>query len=210
MIDSSFDKRLQNLKRIIIGFAIVTIGVYIVRFYKFRFSTDPGDWGVFGDYVGGVLNPLVSFASLLVTYYVAEMVNSFAKGENERQVLIQRKVIKSQLMYDSLKDFRVEINRHFEKVFDSTINIDMFKYNIRQAISCVEEFHQNYNHLFDANPMFQSRLVSEMRTAIGTIDSLISAGRPIDRTEIIGQLVNSKNGMISTLNKEIVWKLEER
>lgn len=42
---------------------------YIVHFFiflKYGLSDDPAGWGQFGDYMGGVLNPLLSFFSLVL------------------------------------------------------------------------------------------------------------------------------------------------
>lgn len=43
-------------------------GLYIYNFGPgqwFRLSSTPGDWGVFGDYVGGLLNPFFSFLAFI-------------------------------------------------------------------------------------------------------------------------------------------------
>jgi hypothetical protein len=48
--------------------AWIVYGVYIYNFAPgswFKLSSDPNDWGVFGDYVGGVLNPFFSFLAFI-------------------------------------------------------------------------------------------------------------------------------------------------
>jgi hypothetical protein len=58
---------LQNTKYGI--YALVTVNFVLVAFYVIWFygindqslSTNSNDWGVFGDFVGGILNPLVAF-----------------------------------------------------------------------------------------------------------------------------------------------------
>jgi uncharacterized membrane protein len=44
---------------------LVLIGLYLYRF-RGGLSQRPEDWGIFGDYVGGVLNPILAFASFMV------------------------------------------------------------------------------------------------------------------------------------------------
>ncbi len=44
-------------------FAIVT-GAYIGKFASSSISSDPANWGQFGDYVGGLMNPLLSVVVL--------------------------------------------------------------------------------------------------------------------------------------------------
>lgn len=44
---------------------------YVSNFYSVEISENPGDWGTFGDYLGGLLNPYISLLTLLVTSYIA-------------------------------------------------------------------------------------------------------------------------------------------
>lgn len=69
--DSTFDV-LQprawqiNSTLIFVGvIALVTVGIYISEFGTIR-SQKQDVWGQFGDYIGGVLNPIVSFIALVV------------------------------------------------------------------------------------------------------------------------------------------------
>lgn len=46
---------------------VVVSYVYAFAFhFKLSISEDPSHWGAFGDYLGGTLNPLLSFASILL------------------------------------------------------------------------------------------------------------------------------------------------
>lgn len=44
--------------------AVIALATYFFKFYG-ALSNDPGTWGQFGDYVGGVLNPTFSFLALI-------------------------------------------------------------------------------------------------------------------------------------------------
>lgn len=50
---------------------LILIGAYLRYYFSFpgELSTQQGDWGVFGDYVGGVLNPLLAFLALFALLY---------------------------------------------------------------------------------------------------------------------------------------------
>ncbi len=64
------------------GFIIVAIPVsYMINFLCRPISGDSGDWGTFGDFVGGLLNPLISLLTLIVTVIIALYL---AKNENEK------------------------------------------------------------------------------------------------------------------------------
>lgn len=48
-------------------FAVAASYVYVFAFhFNLPISGDPSNWGALGDYLGGVLNPLLSFASILL------------------------------------------------------------------------------------------------------------------------------------------------
>lgn len=57
-------RRLTRLAYVGAGFAVVVLTTYAVNFFG-PLSREPGAWGQFGDYVGGVLNPSFSFLALL-------------------------------------------------------------------------------------------------------------------------------------------------
>lgn len=50
---------------ILIVAAVLPILIYVLMFQSYSLSDDPADWGVFGDYIGGVYSVLIA---LLVVY----------------------------------------------------------------------------------------------------------------------------------------------
>lgn len=69
---------------ILISF-LVPLGIYILTFWDNTISTNPHDWGVFGDYIGGVTNSILSFVtigiSLLSLYLVIKIQNDIHRKE---------------------------------------------------------------------------------------------------------------------------------
>jgi len=43
---------------------------YISNFRKGHISSSPDDWGTFGDYLGGFLNPILGILNILVLVYL--------------------------------------------------------------------------------------------------------------------------------------------
>lgn len=43
---------------------LLVIIVYVMNFYKLSVSSNPMEWGPFGDYIGGILNPSIALAAL--------------------------------------------------------------------------------------------------------------------------------------------------
>lgn len=68
--ESAMERFLKQLIPGIAGLLIVILGAYIVWFSSAKVSHDSGDWGTLGDYFGGLMNPVISFATLMVAFAV--------------------------------------------------------------------------------------------------------------------------------------------
>lgn len=47
------------------------IVIYMITFWHRSISDQTSDWGTFGDFIGGILNPIISLLTLIVTVYIA-------------------------------------------------------------------------------------------------------------------------------------------
>ena len=79
----------KTLGRLIAGVYVIgalALGAYFVFFvliHRIGVSSDPGDWGTLGDYFGGLLNPVISFATLVVAYAVWKQQREELKATKE-------------------------------------------------------------------------------------------------------------------------------
>lgn len=69
----------------------IIIGSYILNFSNNSISNNPSDWGVLGDYFGGILNPLISLVTLffLIKTYLSqkeELYQSEIAADEQRQI----------------------------------------------------------------------------------------------------------------------------
>jgi uncharacterized membrane protein len=55
-------------------FFSIAAGIYISNFHGYGWSEKPSDWGVIGDYFGGLMNPLISTITLffLIKAYISQ------------------------------------------------------------------------------------------------------------------------------------------
>lgn len=68
------EKNVNRSKVFAVGFILTIPATYFVWFYIFQgfgFSTDSSMWGTFGDFVGGILNPVIA---LLAFYWLTQSV----------------------------------------------------------------------------------------------------------------------------------------
>ncbi len=80
------------------------------------FSTDPGVWGQFGDYIGGVLNPLLSFISIVLLIKSLTLQNEANQSlKNElKQSEITEKLRSFEVLFFNLLDAQKNLFSSFE------------------------------------------------------------------------------------------------
>lgn len=68
--ENVWERALHRLIPAIIVLLVIVLASYIARFYSASFSQRTEDWGTLGDYFGGLMNPVISFATLIVAYAI--------------------------------------------------------------------------------------------------------------------------------------------
>lgn len=60
---------IDTVRRLVGAAALIVILTYLYQFFGRGFSENTEQWGQFGDYVGGVLNPIIALAALSAILY---------------------------------------------------------------------------------------------------------------------------------------------
>ncbi len=85
-----WNKMIDYLKRhflkILIIFAVVPVAVYWWNFHSYELSKDPADWGVFGDYIGGIYSVIIA---ILVVYITRNL------NKHDEEKRLKREAIRS-------------------------------------------------------------------------------------------------------------------
>lgn len=73
---------------------LLVVGAYAINFWEFKVSASPEHWGQLGDYIGGVLNPLLSLcalAAVLLTFrhQMKELAEANAQTERSTSAAVQ-------------------------------------------------------------------------------------------------------------------------
>lgn len=67
---------------------LISVTAKLLIMYNLQFgdelSDSNGDWGTFGDYLGGVLNPILGFASFMALLYTVRLQSNELKNSNEQ------------------------------------------------------------------------------------------------------------------------------
>jgi hypothetical protein len=127
----SLEKKFENLTPAnlfkwlawILAFAGGTVGVvFTFYFMEFNggFSSQNADWGTFGDFIGGTLNPLLSFLgliALLLTIVLQSKELESTRKELERSALAQEKT--ESVLSEQAK---TQVKQQFEGTFFSLLD----------------------------------------------------------------------------------------
>lgn len=82
---------------------------YAIYFREYVLSDKPGDWGVFGDYVGGTLNPLLAITGLFVTLCLAYISRESDKASMKRREMEVRPLARIALGdYENVIEVKIE------------------------------------------------------------------------------------------------------
>ena len=116
-------KKLNIKKFILIAVSIfcVIIIVYTSNFYDHSLSDKSADWGTFGDFIGGTLNPTLAFLSLIailntINIQSKELSNSSRALENSEKELAKS----SEALTEQSKSLKIQ---NFETTFFNMINL---------------------------------------------------------------------------------------
>ena len=96
---------------------------YLIYFGKNDVTNDPILWGVFGDYLGGILNPVFSLASLIVLGYLTYLISEQSNKRNQDLFILEKRME----AYDDLTKHFKEINLVHKKVSQSIIFMNVFE-----------------------------------------------------------------------------------
>jgi len=66
---------------------VVMIGLYFIQFGFYPLSDSPQNWGAFGDFLGGILNPIISFTALII---LVKTIKQNEKALHQAQTALQQ------------------------------------------------------------------------------------------------------------------------
>lgn len=188
-------KKLVIILAVILGLLLFTPPlVYIIEFWNTPISGDPNKWGVLGDYIGGILNPVISLASLGILGYLSYLLSLQNTKEGKKLFVLEKKME----AYDDLTMHIKGVNMITERIKKSTalLNIvkelpidkriePILKMNEELIASCqpMKEFHftlktfvVRYSHLFeyDFSSAEYTEFLKESKAASDKYDSVIN------------------------------------
>lgn len=131
--------------------ALITLSILITTslcIYQFHFalSNNIADWASFGDYLNGVLSPILAIINIWVFVKLTKAINKDSETQKEKELLHQKKLILAQMRQKELDNFSL--------IIDNSLNIkyDFFSPNIVRpivvAITYIDSFFNYKRELF--------------------------------------------------------------
>ncbi len=110
---------------------IGTILIYLWKFHNAPISDQPADWGVLGDYFGGILNPIISFTALI---YLIKAYSSQKQELAETKLALRETAEHNSIISNTQKEQR---------------NLMEDTYKLQQASMIIEIHYKEINLLQD-------------------------------------------------------------
>ena len=140
---------------ILIVLATIPILGYVSKFHSCNFSDDPADWGVFGDYIGGVYSVLIA---ILVVYLTRNLSRSDEEKRlkkeaireiykqitniQQKQKVDQRKITK---LYKLIDDCKLFIAPDFyERLKKLANHLGEYGRNRQLEVDILDELREEY------------------------------------------------------------------
>ena len=165
----------------LVGFVLICIvGFFIYKTRGTNFFDDPTNWGIFGDYVGGTLNPILGFFSfmllLLNLYFQRQQLDKTEEQLklNQEELKLTREELKkaADAQIDSAKVMNEQLKTQFLQQFDSSFFSILDRLTI--LLNEVEQDESIEIKLDNLNQdLYSTTLTSELGYKKGNFISLI-------------------------------------
>lgn len=174
----------------VLAFAAIVAGAYLLQFGSAKFSAEPEHWGQLGDYFGGLLNPAVALAALMLLAWSISLQRKELL-ETRRQLEIAATAQHQQVRLSALTGL---VNALTEELHMHRAHLQYLTSQIGQQKVSYESFTQRAV----ANSLSQAERIMAQTMAPG-IDTLF----PI--LDLDGNTLSAKKALVkvAALNKRV-------
>lgn len=180
--ESWFQKYKSHLFFVIILCAAGVVIYQAVDFYRNQFGSDLAQrreaWGLFGDYFGGMLNPILSFLALIALLYTIILQSAELKATRDE---LEKSSDALTAQSDSLRlqNFEnrffklIELHKNSASNLKSTAATNHHKVDIHGK-ACFEVFYREFSDSYNNIDFSDFVLKSELRKILKCIDKTFS------------------------------------
>lgn len=132
-------------------FICIPIFSYLINFANHPLSSDPANWGVFGDYIGGTINTMVSIISLIILGILTHRVGKQSNEENLKTNLLMRRIE----VYDYISKYSTSIHKLRTEMILILPNITD-KNKLEDNLKWIEKYHEKVVVLVELNSLLET------------------------------------------------------
>lgn len=201
--------------------ASIAILIYVFHFGGRSLSDDPEDWAVFGDFIGGTLNPIFAFFSFVLLLLTLSMQRKqLDKTEeqlelNREELRLTREELKkaADAQIDSAKVMNEQLKTQFLQQFDSFFFNIITQFTLRvddlKNKKILEDLYKDVQTPFIAssiqNQKEQSAILSLVYEILNAIDDRLGSTGYICDTEKLDLKENYRNIIVSILPEDLIY-----
>jgi len=108
-------KTFTNLLYFIIGITLLAIVICIFTYFKYlgggNISTSPEAWAQLGDYMGGILNPLLAIINICVFVLLTLVIQRATDKNNDDAVESSKRIAIMTMKHEELNHFKSEMDK---------------------------------------------------------------------------------------------------
>lgn len=175
------DDRIRLSKRLIVGFGLILLISYFSWFiyHSIPVSINSGDWGTLGDFIGGILNPIIAFSAF---YWLTKSVRI------QKEELVETRATLDDTL--AAQSAQIKISAYTALISSATSEVDVL--NTRLTYLCDQFKKVEVTGILDLEGKWLA--IEEARTRIATLNSDISAQlqRKVDLEENIQNLLQKE------------------
>lgn len=106
------NKKIYNALKFLLGISgtlvVASIALYLIKFGDNVISSNPENWGQFGDFMGGVLNPLLALINICIFIVLTISIQNFADRNNDMALQTNRNIAIMSMKHEELSSLRLQ------------------------------------------------------------------------------------------------------
>ena len=173
----------RNIKVIFIVFSLILIiplFIFIRNFFYQNISDEINDWASFSDYLSGTLGLIINLATLLVTVFIAFLINSF----DDKRNLENQKFEKQKLLREFQEAEYREIRTNLQDLYPALMSEDPkeLSLNVHKTIVKYRYFITSNYHLF---PITNEEVFKKLQNTLNKFSNFLEQPQEyIDKNKI--------------------------
>jgi len=127
-----------SLSIIVVGLVLllISVGIFIAKFSGQTISNNIEAWAQFGDYIGGVLNPILALINICVFVILTITIQNITDKNNKESLETSKRIALMSMKHEELK--------HFKEIMDK--NLELWNEDLK-SIQKIRQVLYGYNVL---------------------------------------------------------------